>query len=646
MAYFRALRLRRLHAAHGLIAMATKGRIVLISIAVAATIAAPITVTASREPVSVALSGTAITVIDNRAIQTLRLPLVKDYLTLSPSVAVAQTGALGNQVQVRIRGAEANQTLTLIDGIDVTDPASSGEFRYETLLADGISRIEVLRGPQSALWGSQAIGGVINVITREAPRAGAALFGEAEGGSLGTVRGGIGGGYGQDDTGVTGQASYVRAAGYDVSGTGGDRDGYENISLNAKARAKPSETTNVSIVARFVSANSQFDGDLGADGRPTDRPLETRIRQFAIRGEASIALLDARWTHQVAGLLVDTANINRDGDIFENRADGGRYRFTYQTSLALASGSARHRFTGVVEHDRERFDTRDEIFGGGTDQTASRLKTSLIGEYRLDVADWLGGGVALRHDFNNRFADATTVRATAAVKPGAGFVVHGSYGEGVVAPTFTELFGFFPGSFVGNPDVVPERSQGWDIGAGWSNASLSLDVTWFNADLTDEIISVFNPDFTASVANATGRSRREGLEVSAGARLADGLVLAATYAYLDASDQRVADGRQSREIRRPRHSGSVTATYTGKLFDLGASAAITGDRDDQDFSTFPATRVNLPAYVRATLGGAWHLSKRLDITARIENIGDVRAQDVLGFRGPGITAQGGVRLRL
>lgn len=149
-----------------------------------------ITVTASREPVSLALSGTAISLIDRETLGALALPQAKDYLTLIPSVAVAQTGPLGAQTQVRIRGAEANQTLTFIDGIDVTDPAASGEFRFETLLAQGLERIEVLRGPQSALWGSQAIGGVINIVTRTDP----GLYAEAEGGSLGTVRAGGGGG--------------------------------------------------------------------------------------------------------------------------------------------------------------------------------------------------------------------------------------------------------------------------------------------------------------------------------------------------------------------------------------------------------------------------------------------------------------------
>lgn len=606
----------------------------------------PITVTASRASVPLALSGTALSVIDAPTIETLSLPLVSDYLSLSPSVAVATTGARGNQTQIRIRGAEANQTLTLIDGIDVTDPASSGEFRYETLLSDGIGRIEVLRGPQSALWGGQAIGGVINILTRDAPAAGPALYGEAEGGSLGTVRAGVGGGYGLGKTSITAQASYLRSDGYDVSGTGGDRDGYENFSFHGKLRTEPTAASHLSLVGRYVTSNSQFDGDIGSDGRPADRALSTRVRQFALRGEAGIGLFDEHWQQTVAIVYTGSANINRDADVFENRADGGRLRFIYQSDVGFTTGAARHRLTAAVEHDRERFSTRDDIFGGFTDQTASRLKTSLIGEYRLDYADWLGGGLAVRRDFNNRFANATTVRATVAAKLGGGFALHASYGEGAIAPTFTEQFGFFPGSFIGNPNVVPERSRGWDIGGAWTRGAFDIDVTWFRANLTNEIISTFNRDFTSSVANATGRSQREGLEISAALRPFAGMRLAATYAYLDASDQQLAAGLVSREIRRPKHSGSVTASYADTRFDIAASAAITGARDDNDFSSFPSRQVTLPAYTRLTVSGAWHLTPRIDLTGRLENAFGTRNQDVFGYRSAGLTAHAGVRLRL
>ena len=610
-------------------------------------LADPITVTASREPVPLDLSGTALTVIDRATLDALALPLVKDYLTLSPSVAVSQSGPLGSQTQVRIRGAEANHTLTFIDGIDVTDPASSGEFRYETLLADGIERIEILRGPQSALWGSEAIGGVVNILTRDVADGEPALFGEAEGGSLATFRGGIGGGIGSDAAGVSAQASYLRSRGYDIASSGGDRDGYENFTLHGRARARPTDNTALTLAARYADAITEFDDfDYGA-GVPLDAPLSTRARLVAVRTAGSIDLLDGRSTSSLAATLTDTVNCNRNAGAFQNESDGGRIRVTGQSSLKFGTGGPlQHRLTAAAEWQRERFTSIDADPTAFSNQRRTRTQTSAIGEYRIDDAQArFGGGVAVRHDWNNRFSDDTTVRVNGAARLGGGFGVHASFGTGVANPTFYDQFGFFPDFFVGNPNLKPERSRGFDAGLGWQRGTTRVDLTLYDARLTDEIVATFDSTtFLSGVANATGRSRRRGVEVSAETRPIDGLRLTATYAYLDATQQQVAAGLQVREVRRPRNSGSVTAAYTSAVFDLAASAAITGARDDTDFARFVPVRLN--AYTLLTLSGAWHVSRRIDLTGRIENAFDTTYQDVFAYRTPGLTAHAGVRLRL
>ncbi len=604
--------------------------------------ASPITVTASREPVAVDLSGSAVTIIDQATIDALALPLVKDYLTLSPSVAVAQSGPMGAQTQVRIRGAEANHTLTFIDGIDVSDPGSSGEFRYETLLADGVARIEVLRGPQSALWGSEAVGGVVNILTRSDT----GLYGEAEGGSLGTFRAGAGGGLALGSaTTASGQVSYLGSRGYDISHSGGDKDGYENFTIHGKIVSKPTDNTNLSLVARYSNSNSEFDDFDYTTGVPIDAPLATRTRQLALRGSAGITLLNGHWANEASVFYTDAANINRTAGVFQNRSDGDRYTLRYQTSLTAATGSLHHRLTAAIEHQRESFDNIDADPTALSNQVQSRLQTSVVGEYRLDAGDWLGGGLAVRHDWNNRFADSTTVRATAAVKPGAGFTLHGSYGSGVSDPTFYDLFGYYPGYFIGNPGLKPERSQGWDLGGGWASHGVALDITWFHSNLVDEIISTYDPaTFLSGTANALGRSERQGLEATASARIASGLTLAATYAYLDATQQQVAGSLAVREVRRPPHSGSITASYTSTRFDVAASAAITGARDDTDFANNATVR--LAPYTLLTVSGAWHVNRHFDLTGRIENALDQQYQDVFAYRNPGLTLHAGVRLRL
>jgi vitamin B12 transporter len=622
----------------------------LISLAVAAATApladpnAIITVIASREAVPVALSGTALTIIDRERIEALNLPQVKDFLTLSPSVSVSQTGPLGQQTQVRIRGAEANQTLTFVDGIDVTDPASSGEFRFETLLADGIDRIEVLRGPQSALWGSQAVGGVINITTRS-DFENKPLYGQIEGGTFGTIRAGAGGGLPLGDkTGISGVVSYLGSAGYDISDSGGDKDGYSAFTIHGKIVSKPTENTEFLIVGRYTSSDTGFDDFDFSAGVPLDADLSTAVKQLQLRGSAALTLADGNWANALSVFYSQSDNENKADGRFLNSSDGSRTTLRFQSSYTLAAGSTTHRFTGAVETDRETFEASDVDPLALSNQNESRVQTSLVGEYRLDAADWLGGGVAVRHDWNSQFADATTWRASAAVKPGAGFTLHASYGTGVTDPTFYELYGFFPDFFIGNPDLQPETSSGWDIGAGWANDAFSFDVTYYNSRLQNEIVSTFDfATFLSGVANASGTSTRQGIEVAANAVIAKGLTFNATYAYLDASEQRVAGGAQVKEVRRPPHSGSVTLQYQGPVVDLAASAAITGARDDTDFARF--VPVVLPAYTLLTLSGAWHVSRRIDLTARIQNALNQQYQDVFAYSNPGIAGFIGVRLR-
>ncbi|MFZ4381198.1 MAG: TonB-dependent receptor, partial [Sandarakinorhabdus sp.] len=231
----------------------------------------PITVSASRSFIRLDQTGISISLI-NEQIEALSLPLVKDYLALVPGVAVAQSGPLGAQTQIRIRGAEANHSITFIDGIEMNDPASSGEFRIDTLLSHGVGRIEVLRGPQSALWGSQAIGGVISITTRT-PGLGTEVYGEAQGGSLGTWRGGIGGGWAGDGVVISGQLSGLSTQGYDIARVGGDRDGYDNVTAHGRLEWEVTPALTLLLVARHQDSTSKFDGFNFTTGVPRDEPL-------------------------------------------------------------------------------------------------------------------------------------------------------------------------------------------------------------------------------------------------------------------------------------------------------------------------------------------------------------------------------------
>ena len=605
--------------------------------------AAPFTVNASRSTIRLAETGISISQIDLPQIEALSLPLVKDYLTLIPGVAVAQTGPLGAQTQIRIRGAEANHSISFIDGIEMNDPASSGEFRIDRLLSHGVERIELLRGPQSALWGSQAIGGVISITTR-APVRGTEVYGELQGGSLGTVRGGIGGGWAGETLKVSGQLSGLSSDGYDIARSNGDKDGYENVTAHGRIEWRATPQLTLLLVGRHQDSTSRFDGfDYGAGG-PLDEPLATQSRQSAVRAEAALALLDGQWTTRASFMGVRADNINRRAGAFENRSDGERDLFRLQSTGRFETGGIAQSLTAALDVETERFTSSDANAQADSNQRQRRRQTSLVGEYRLSSSNGRSAGAAVRHDMNDRFADATTVRFDAVAAMGA-VRLHAAFGTGIADPTFFDQFGFFPGSFQGNPNLVPERSRSVEAGIGWAAGGHSFDVTLFDTNLTNEIIGTFNSTtFIAGVANATGRSTRRGVEVAGRAELARGLTLNTSYTYLDANQQQVAGSALVREVRRPRHSGSIALNYSSRQFDLSAAAAITGARGDTDFARF--VPVTLPAYTLLTLAGAWHISPRIDLTARVENALDASQVDVFAYRGPGLTAHGGIRFRL
>lgn len=605
-----------------------------------------IIVTAGREAVPAPLAGVSASVIDAAQIETLALPQATDFLRLTPSAAVAVSGGPGQQTQVRLRGAEANHTLVFIDGIEANDPASSSEFLFQTLPAAGIERIEVLRGPQSALWGSAAIGGVVSVTTL-VPTLGYDFGGNAEGGSFGTFRLGGAGSFGTPTVGASLIAAYQSTNGIDVSGTdGGDKDGFRNLVLSGKVISQPAPWLDIGGVVRWSDSSTRYDGYDFVTSRPADEPLSTDNTALALRGYAEARLLDDSLSTRVEVTWFDSANINRNAGAYVNRTDGDRLRIAGQASYRFETGALAHRLTGAIEWSDEQFESRAADPADLASQSAARDQLSGIGEYRLELAERAALSVSVRHDDNSGFADATTVRAAAAAALGQGFTLHASYGEGVTNPTFTEQFGFFPDFFVGNPDLKPERARGFDVGLGWAKGKTALDVTWHQTRLEDEIVSTFDFDtFLSGVANASAPSRRKGLEVSGEVKPLPWLTLAASYAYLDATAPELPDGLSPREVRRPRHSGSISATADNGPFGFGFSLALVGDRDDLDFATFPATTATLGSYGLASISGRYEILPGVDLTARLENAFNADYEDVLGYRTPGIGGYVGVRLR-
>jgi vitamin B12 transporter len=580
------------------------------------------------------------TVLDEAEIEALDLPAAADMLRLTPGVSVAATGPRGAQTQVRLRGAEANHTLLFVDGIRFNDPAAGNEARFELLTSDLLSRIEVVRGPQSALWGSEALGGVIAVDTAD-PFTRTGFVGEAEYGSLDSAR--LTGRYAvrAGDVGISAGLGLQRSGGIDSFGAGGERDGFETLAATLRLQALPWQDVRIGVIGHWVEGVSQYDGFDPATFLRADTLDETRNRIGAVRAFAQGNW--GPWSARVEASYLDSANRNRLAGAPLNSSFGDRLTLSGQASHAFGD----HRLIAAVDHSKEDFRARDTVYFGGTDQDRSRSLTAYVAEWRSQWSPAIVTDLALRHDDFGAFEDATTLRASVLVRPGGGVTLHLSYGEGIAQPSFYDLHGFFPGSFVGNPDLRPETSRGWETGIGWTGGRLTLGVTGFTGRLRNEIVDTFDPaTFLSSTANADGRSKRDGIELEASWRHAPWLNVEANYTWLDASEQRVAGTAQVREVRRPRSSANFAAWGDAGRFSWGASLAYVGARRDTDFDLFPAAVVRLDDYVLASLRLAYRILPQIEIYARVENGFGADYQDVVGYNTNGRTVHAGLRLAL
>ena len=307
-----------------------------------------IVVTASRAPVAAADSAASVTTYDEEALDDLSLPALPDLLRLSPGVSVATTGPRGTQTQVRIRGAEANHTLVFLDGIRFNDPAAGNEARFELLTSDALSRLEIVRGPQSALWGSEALGGVIAAETAD-PFRGGGFEGLAEYGSLDSAR--LSGRYAvrAGNVGIMASAGWLRSDGIDSFGAGGERDGFDNLAASLKIEARPSDAISLGVVGHWIEGTSQYDGFDPVTFRRADTLDETKNRIAAVRGWAEGRW--GGWTVNAGASYLDSANRNRLDGAPLNSTFGDRLTLDAQLSRRLGG----HRIIAAVEHEPGRF---------------------------------------------------------------------------------------------------------------------------------------------------------------------------------------------------------------------------------------------------------------------------------------------------
>ncbi|MES2449050.1 MAG: TonB-dependent receptor [Pseudomonadota bacterium] len=610
-----------------------------------------IVVTASRSGDGVAVKnlGASVTIIDDAALQERQTRIVSDVLRDVPGIAVNRTGAIGGLTQIRVRGTEGNHVLVLIDGIKASDPYY-GEYDFGTLIADEDAKIEVLRGQQSSLYGSDAIGGVIQYITltgAEAP----GIKVRAEGGSFGTASGGA------RVAGVTGDLDYaVSSSLYRTDGTptarNGTRDiGSTSIGASAKLTWSPSSIFKLTGVGRYsytdaLSNNSESNPASPLFGYTVDSP-GVRLTNTAFYGlvRAELSLADGRWTNALSGQFADTTRKGYTSAGFDYGDKGRRYKGSFESTFRFGTDTFQSRITGAVDVEREEFEntTPSAFVFQGKRHTDN---VGLVGEYDLLVDNRLSLGASIRRDLNTRFADVTTWRAQGSYRFDTGTRIRGAYGTGVKNPGYYELYGYSDGKYIGNPNLKPEKSKGWEAGIeqDFAGNHATIGATYFDSKLEDEIYTTYPaPLYIATPGNRTTLSRQHGVEVFASATPIPQLRFDLAYTYLHARENGAV------EVRRPNHIASLNTTVfsADKRFSGTLTVRYNGRQTDVAYtnpSYIPVT-VSLQEYVLVNLNAEYKVTDKISVYGRVENLFNEDYEEVFSFATPGRAAYGGVKVR-
>ncbi len=580
-----------------------------------------IVVTGTRIEQTTAEVGSTVRVIDAADIEALGFNHALDVLANAPGVTVNQNGSYGGSATVRIRGASSDQTLVLVDGVAVNDASSpGGGFNFARLDTENIERIEILSGPQSTLWGTDAIGGVVSITTRR-PDEGlrGAVFGQT--GSFGAFRGGA-------SVSNAGEAGDFRLAATQLNTDGisradqangnDEQDSFDALTLSARGGLNLPAGARIDGSVLWNDASTEFDSFVfGAQGNVGDGDEINETKERSANLSLTAPLLDGRLDNLllVGRSEIDRRNFSDGAPSFD--AQGERTLFRYQGTLTIDA-----RNTLAFGTERE-------------DSTANVNSSSLNGlfalyELRPVRSVTLSGGI--RSDDHERFGSETTGRFAGAYQPTPGLTLRGSWGQGFKAPTIFQTTFFCCGAAAANEALRPERSDGIDIGAEWRavNGRGHVGVTLFRQDTEDLI------DFSFAVGGYENISEVEsrGVEVSAGWNVTRTLTVAADYAYIDASE---GDGTPLR--RMPRHSGDLLLGFDpGGPLSGSVVLRYNGSEPNNDGS-------DLGDWTRVDINARYDLTDSFEVFGRIENLLDAHYQQILGYGTPGRSGFVGARWR-
>ncbi|HEY2419386.1 MAG TPA: TonB-dependent receptor [Steroidobacteraceae bacterium] len=616
----------------------------------------PIVVTATRTAQPLDKTGSAMSVISGADIESQQQPFVTDALAQTPGLSIARNGGPGQTTSLFIRGAEAGESLVLVDGIRISDPgAPDGAAVLGDLLVNNISRIEILRGPQSTLYGSDAIGGVVNVLTQ---RGGTQPFQgtlEAEGGTYGTYR------LNGAAHGTVGPLEYGGALNYyDTRGISAacscdgntEPDGYRNFGATANLRFHASDTLSIDLRGFYTKSHTDIDGFPPPNFTFVDDPEFGRNQLLAGYAAITDSLLDGRVTQRIA--LVASDSDRRFYGVF---GDAPPFAFSPARNFFAQGGATRAEYQGIIEADANNEVTYGAETQLSTIQTASIFDTSptpttgrdrltgYYGQWQSTIARQLTLTGGLRYDNDREFGGNTSYKLAAAWHLGDNTLLRANYGNGYKAPTLYQQFSAFSNPF---GPLHPEKADGWEAGfdQDFLGRRMRASLTYFNRNEHNLIdFDDCFPTFDAGCATRpegyyfnVDRVHVHGVET--------GLVAhpgAGWSAWLNYTNLRALDELTGLNLaRRPHITANVGLTWSSPSgSSLGASYGYAGARFDDAGNFTP-----LDAAENVSVYASYALTREVQLLARLDNLFNNRSEPVAGFGTTGTAIYAGVRLSL
>lgn len=593
-------------------------------------------VVATRLPVAAEKIGNAVSVLNQRAIEQSQAVVASDLLATLPGVSVVRNGGPGTPTAVRIRGAEADETLVLIDGVQINDPSDPASgFDFGNLLVGDITRIEVLRGPQSTLYGSQAIGGVIDIVTAE-PEDEIVGKAAAEYGSMNStqLKAGVGGR--SDRVSARLGGSYYRTDGISTYARGTEDDSYRNASFAGRFGYELTSQMALDLRAYYANGKVNYDGFAPPSFSFGDASDYGKTRQFVGYGGLNFVLAGGRLHNRIAYQQTDT-----DRDTFSGPVGaatpaanykGENRRLEYQGSWQFVGDST---LVFGAQHEKSRMHSN-------TDPTLAAVKLdSFYVQLQAEVARGLTLTAGDRYDDHESFGSHHSPRVAAAWSLQSDTVLRASWGEGFKAPTLYQLYSDYR-----NPRLSAETSTGWDAGIEqrFLGGRASVRATWFERDTRNRIDFEGCPDPGNTICSLSGhsafgyyanvaRNTAHGMELEGAVAITDRASLAANYSLTKSIDRSPGSNNFGRQLlRRPKHTANATLDYSWpRAVESSVAVRHVSSSADNDFNLFPAARVTLADHTLVDLRVAWSLSGVLKIAARVENLFNEEYQTVLDY---------------